>query len=633
MPNPIPSVTQDRLWEVLEQLPIALYVKDTASRFVFVNAQCCQSLNISDPRQAIGKTDRDFFISERAEEWIRQEQAIMKSGDSVLDVEEMECWRDGRRTWALTSKLPLRDGQNNVVGLLGTSKDITRLQQTSLAVAGARDGLWYRVPDTDTVWFSPRWKEILGYSDDELGNDAAEFQKRVWPEDWPRVKSACDKHFSGDSPYYECEFRMRNRDGTWTWVRSRGKLQRDSDGRPVAFAGSHTDMTHTKELERFYSTVLDALPNLIFVKDHHFRFVFVNQALANNFGLTKDQIRGKTDAQLNDDPAQVRHFRSDDLFVLTYGMEKKAACETLTDNQGATRILRTTKLPLKFPGGTDTHVLGVATDITDLEETRRDLYAATERQDALRLFIERARHAITSPLQGASDRALQLIDMLKSDELCRSRIEPLVLDLLDFTRAAGEVLHRFMSGAQVGAMGPRLIFDRHSVGEIVAESVRRLRHSAERRNITIDTSHLQSMPKIECDCSHVAEVFDNLIDNAVKYAREGTTIRIRGETSDSAESWTLPCPGQRYIIKNRGTAIPENACERVFQRYERGNVQPRGRVVPGTGLGLYICREIIKAHGGAITCCCESLDQSHSHAADDCDVAFIVDLPSGVVKE
>ena len=374
MPKRQSLPSEDILWSIIDRLPVGIYIKDVDCRFTYVNVQGTKNLHIDHQDEAMGKTDADFFDTNQAKDWIVQEKRIMALQEEMIDQKELELWPDGKRTWVLTSKLPVVGPDGTVRGLFGMTKDITEWERINLAVAGAREGLWYRAVNSDDVWYSPHWKRILGYADKELPNLRAEFRKRVLPQDWPLVEKACNEHFDGTVPYYECCFRMRNKDGRERWIRSRGMVTRDdSSGKPQVFAGSHVDITDSLDLERFYLTVLDTIPNLIFVKGRDLRFVFVNEAVAEIFNKHKDEIVGKTDAELNPDKEQVERFVEADRYVISKEKPIDIPEEELTDARGNKRTLTTRKMPLIYPGKKDTHVLGVATDITELKTIREDL--------------------------------------------------------------------------------------------------------------------------------------------------------------------------------------------------------------------------------------------------------------------
>jgi len=123
---------------LLDHLPDSIYFKDRQSRFLRINRALAERFGIDDPRQAIGKTDADFFSAEHARQALADEQELMRSGCPVMYKEERETWPDGRVTWVATTKLPLRDQQGNIVGTFGISRDITRRLQVEQELRDAK---------------------------------------------------------------------------------------------------------------------------------------------------------------------------------------------------------------------------------------------------------------------------------------------------------------------------------------------------------------------------------------------------------------------------------------------------------------------------------------------------------------
>ena len=119
-----PLTEGDLLQILLEQLPDAVYFKDTESRFIRINRTLAGWYGLKEPADAIGKTDADFFSPEFAKSSVESEQEIMKTGIPAADVEEKLVWPDGRVTYTSTTRLPLRDPSGNVVGTFGIFRDI-----------------------------------------------------------------------------------------------------------------------------------------------------------------------------------------------------------------------------------------------------------------------------------------------------------------------------------------------------------------------------------------------------------------------------------------------------------------------------------------------------------------------------
>lgn len=114
---------------LMESLPDSIYFKDARNRFLRISRGLATKFGLSDPAEAVGKTDFDFFTREHAQQAAIDEQELMRSGKPMLNQEERETWIDGRVTWVATTKLPLRDADGKVIGTFGVSRDITKRKE------------------------------------------------------------------------------------------------------------------------------------------------------------------------------------------------------------------------------------------------------------------------------------------------------------------------------------------------------------------------------------------------------------------------------------------------------------------------------------------------------------------------
>lgn len=135
-------------------------------------------------------------------------------------------------------------------------------ERYALAARGANDGLWDWKLTTGKIYFSPRWVQMIGYSEDEIAPEPGEWFGRVHPADADRVQAELAAHQKGATAEFVSEYRMRHRNGSFIWMLSRGAVVRDQSGVAVRMAGSQTDITAGKVVDP-----LTGLPNRLYFLD------------------------------------------------------------------------------------------------------------------------------------------------------------------------------------------------------------------------------------------------------------------------------------------------------------------------------------------------------------------------------
>lgn len=118
----------------LKHIPDHVYFKDRNSRFIRINSAMAAYFGLDDPKDAVSKTDADMFSSEHASQAFKDEQEIISSGKAIVGIEEKETWPDGRESWVLTTKVPLKDRFDRVIGTMGISHNITERRQAEARI-------------------------------------------------------------------------------------------------------------------------------------------------------------------------------------------------------------------------------------------------------------------------------------------------------------------------------------------------------------------------------------------------------------------------------------------------------------------------------------------------------------------
>ncbi len=184
-------------------------------------------------------------------------------GDHHVDLETM---RAGAADYLSKGSLDAPLLERSIRYALERARTLEALRESeerySLAARGANDGLWDWDLRSDEIYFSPRWKGMLGLMESEVSNHPEEWFGRVHPEDLERLRADLDAHLQGAALHFENEYRLIHRDGTVRWMLTRGLAVRGHDGKAYRIAGSQTDTTGRKAYD-----ALTGLPNRMLFLD------------------------------------------------------------------------------------------------------------------------------------------------------------------------------------------------------------------------------------------------------------------------------------------------------------------------------------------------------------------------------
>ncbi|NPA59241.1 MAG: PAS domain-containing protein [Epsilonproteobacteria bacterium] len=122
-------------------------------------------------------------------------------------------------------------------------------ERLGLALLGNNDGIWDWNLVNNTIYFSPRFKEILGYQHDEFKNKFSEWESRVHPDDLQKVFDDIKDNNDAKTDYYENIYRLKHKNGEWIWILDKGKTFFDENGQAIRMLGTHTDITQRKKVQ------------------------------------------------------------------------------------------------------------------------------------------------------------------------------------------------------------------------------------------------------------------------------------------------------------------------------------------------------------------------------------------------
>jgi PAS domain S-box-containing protein len=653
---------------LLETTPDNIYFKDRESRFVRVSQAKAESTmqavrkahraahpndNPDDwpPHLAgvkpftewlIGKTDFDTFPEEHARMALAEEHSIISSGQPMIGKLQKVALHDGSIAWLLTTKMPWRDKDGNIIGTLGVTRNVTELKEAEDKLD--RERILMRtvidnVPDfiyakdkqghfvlnnvAHAKSFGTTPEGMLGKSDfdffpAELAQQFFNDEQKIIETGAPVVNQEQFKALRGD------------KSGEKRWSVSTKVLWRNDEGAILGTVGVTRDVHKMKQMEAKLAyerdvlrMMLESAPDRIYFKDKESRLVLVSRSkalytLENSPRLREllKQRRGESggaavpDVELlagltNSDQYPEEHARAitaeeEEIMRTRQPLIGKIDCMKTAD--GTTQWSMTSKLPWLDKTGNVIGTFGISRDITELKASEN---ALREGEEKLRLFatqLERsnrelqdfayvASHDLQEPLrkivvfgERLKEKSSESLgtdgrDYLDRMQKAAARMQTLITDLLTFSRVTTKA-QPFMP-VNLAEVATGVVNDLEGRIELVKGRV-----------------EVGALPIIDAEPIQMRQLLQNLIGNALKFRRpeEPPVVKV--------EAQILPDPDTpekklcRLTVSDNCIGFDEKYLDRIFNVFQRLHTRNE---YEGTGMGLAIVRKIALYHGGDIT--------------------------------
>ncbi len=533
--------------------------------------------------------------------------------------------KDGEIRWLNDITFIRRTADGTVNAYEGILLDITRRQQIeeelrssqeqfSLAVDGSNDGIWDWDLRDNSLFLSARWKEILGYSAEELPNVFASFENNIHVDDKTAVMDYVKRYLKGEVNNYDIEFRMLHKNGEFRWIRARGQAYRDESGMPVRMAGSHSDITDYK---RAVGEVEEMKHELEYIFNNSYVGIMLlrggrkmarcNQRLAEILGYERpEELTGINMRELH---------LSEERFI-AFGKEHYARLVEGEKFQVEYQLRRKDGFPVwcilsgKALDRTDLDK-GVIWVIDDLEqrkkaeqellETNRELEKATALANDMAVqaemanmaksaFLANMSHEIRTPMNGVIGMTGLLLDTeLDGDqrryaEIIRTSGESLLSlidDILDFSKIEAQKLEL-----------ESLDFNLETLLEDFSVTMAIKAHEKSLELVCFMNPNVPVL--LTGDPGRLRQILTNLTGNAIKFTSEGeVVIRV------SLESETDEDVLVHFTVQDTGIGIPEESKDELFHQFTQVDSSTT-RKYGGTGLGLAISKQLAEMMGGRI---------------------------------
>jgi PAS domain S-box-containing protein len=288
---------------LIDSLPEHVYVKDAEGRYILNNAQHVKDLGAASPEEVAGKSDFDFYARELAEQYRADEHEIIRSGRPLIGKEEPCMDEEGNSTWHSTTKVPLRDGDGKIVGIVGTSRDITERKRAEEALKASEERYRTVIEQTADAIFlvdghtrrilesNARFQELLCYTPEQLGEmtlyDIVAHDRESIDRNAQRIMEK-DSHELGERSY-------RREDGSLLDVEVSVNLI-DYDGREVMCCVAR-DITERKqaeeklrESERRFRSLIQNASDLITILEEDGTIRYKSPSVERILGYSDEQI-------------------------------------------------------------------------------------------------------------------------------------------------------------------------------------------------------------------------------------------------------------------------------------------------------------------------------------------------------
>jgi len=626
---------------IIDSIPGTFYVLDENGLYIRWNAYQRDEI-VGKPENLVAETNAADTIHPDDRAFVQSKIANVLLNDMDEIVESRVLLRGGPafRWLVMTGRRIMIKGRPCLVGI---GIDITERKHAEQALRDAKENLELLVLERTNELLkskilldeSGRLARIGGWEIDLIKNelnwtDMMYIIHEIGPEFIPTVEGGVNFYTPEAKPViseavkmaidigqsFDVELQLITAKQNKIWVRAVGEAYKEN-GKIVKISGLFQDINERKlaEIEVFRKSeqfqllaneleiIIDSIPGLVFYKDTNNRFIRVNKFMCDAYKMSKKQLEG---THLNDlhSLEQSQTYYDADLQVIR-SRQPKINIDEPWETDAGIRWVNTSKIPFFDINGEVIGVIGVSIDVTERKLAEEELkkhrehleVLVTERTTELDAAIENlehsnkeleqfayvASHDLQEPLRMVSSYT-QLLASRYKDKLDQdandfiqyavdgaNRMQKLINDLLDYSR--------------ISSRGQE--FTIVDTSQILAQTILNLQERVNETNTSITN---EDLPAVKADESQISRVFQNLIQNALKFTNKSEAPKIHISCKKKNDFY-------EFAVRDNGIGMDMQYHDRVFTIFQRLHSK---REYPGTGIGLSICKRIIERHGGKI---------------------------------
>lgn len=635
------AIAQQKLhYQVMfDAMPALVMYKDTCNRALRINRFGAALLGL--PAAEIEGRSLFELDPEHAAQLYEDDLEIIRTGTPQLGREEVVGSAAGRKLWLRTDRLPDRDAQGQIVGVLVFAVDVTPQKLAEQALLEAQGSLEQKVrsrtaelerevrerqaaerrlreqdrfirtvidTDPNMIFVKDRAgrytlvnEASAAFSGLTPPEKIGKLSREVFPdaEVVAQLEHDDQRVWETGREQVTAEERLVNQRGETRWFQTIKRPLRGEQGEMTHLLGVAVDITERKrreeELQRaqfFLKAVVENLPISVFIKEaRDLRFVLWNKAGEELTGYSHAEMMGKNDHDFFP-PEVAARFIEDDRRALAAGKLVDIPAERLDTRQRGRRLVHTRKIPIHDEQGRPQYLLGIAEDITERKQADEELEQARDAAEAANRakseFLANMSHEIRTPMNGVIGMTNLLLacglnaEQLAYAEQVRRSAEGLLTiinDILDFSKIEAGKLHF-----------EHLDFE---LREVVEDSLDMVAEAATSKGLELGALIAPGLKgAVRGDPGRLRQVLLNLLGNAVKFTERGEVALEVTQLEETAGHVRL-----RFEVIDTGIGLEPAARQRLFQAFTQADASTT-RKHGGTGLGLVISRQLVGMMAG-----------------------------------
>lgn len=714
--NKILESERNLLRTLIDNIPDLIYIKDRNSTFVLGNRNLLEHIHANSISEIKGKSDFDYFPKDLARKYFNDEQRIIRTGKPGTSIEESTIDKDGNIMYLLTTKVPYRNADGDIIGIVGIGRDITSLKESEMKLIEQTESLqeanilleerqeeiqqqsaelstqntilenernllrtlidnlpdFVYVKDTESRFITANKKILEVMKAKDLVELEGKTDFDYYPKKIAQVFFDDEKQiFKSGKPLYNKLEKGFDIYGNELIISTSKVPFYDADNRLLGIVGIGKDITELKKYEErlelqadnlkeinslleerqkelkeksdfveeqnailssernLLRTLIDNMPDYIYIKDIESRFLTVNKRLAEVMHAKSiDEIIGKTDFDFEAEPGTAEQYYKDDQKIIKTGKAIINKEERGFDEQDRIRVISTTKVPFFDVDGNIAGIVGIGRDITKQKNIERQLREQTTNLQEVNMLLEERQEKIQQQAEELNkqaanlrkiNRQLEQLNATKNkffsiiahdlknpfqaifgfSELLMRNFEEFDdnqrIELLTMIKSSSESAYNLLENLLQWA---RTQTDRINYNpthldmkEVIEQNIKLSNASADNKNISIKVE-LDCDTNVFADKNMITLVLRNLISNAIKFTNNEGQIVIRCFECNKDEI--------AIAVSDTGIGISKDNIGKLFKIDEYFSSSGTSGET-GTGLGLIICREFIEKNKGELT--------------------------------